>query len=647
MLSHVAAVSCLLAQQASMELGRVTKQGKNHPVGSKTFLLLAVSVLCAALPARAQESVRTLDLERLELNPSGVGSLVVGAGELMPASSFRSSILSHYEHRPLTLRVDGQDAGQVVRERLTLHLVRQYSLNQRVEFALQLPIVVYQSGDDLQGRGLPRLSTGGLSSPLLSARLALLRSMDGAPVDLALQVGSALPFGNAAAYARERGFTFMPRLLASRRFDPARLPAFIASAELGATLRPPVELGDARYHHQLQGNVGVATTEGALRGELSLRYGAFLQGASDSFEVLAGPRYALGENIELVGLASLGAGGAPGVPLFRVMFGVSFTEGTKVVGFTPPPAKPEAPAAAPTPAAPEPPKTAQVSGRVLDAQSGEPLAGALVTADGHDLPPVASEPATGRFLTYPLPAGQVRLRVTREGYEPVAQELTLTPGQTAPFEFRLQSAVKPARFLLSASSAGKPVAATVTLKGPKEEQLALPPGAAAPAKLEVPAGQYTITVKAEGFLAQTREVQVSEGGELKLAFELAPEPTKSLVIVKEDKIQILQQVHFATGKATLLADSYPLLDQVVSAIVKNDIKRVRIEGHTDNRGNALTNLRLSQTRAQAVADYLVKAGIDANRIEVNGYGGARPIAPNLTSTGRELNRRVEFVILER
>jgi len=288
-----------------------------------------------------------------------------------------------------------------------------------------------------------------------------------------------------------------------------------------------------------------------------------------------------------------------------------------------------------------------VAGRVLDAQTGEPLAGALVTADGHDLPPVASEPATGRFLTYPLPAGTVRLRVTREGYEPVAQELTLSGGQTAAFEFRLQSAVKPARFLLSASAEGKPVAATVTLKGPKEEQLALPPGASAPAKLELPAGQYTVTVKAEGFLAQTREVQVSEGGELKLAFELAPEPKKSLVIVKEDKIQILQQVHFATGKATLLADSYPLLDQVVSAIVKHDIKRVRIEGHTDNQGNPELNLQLSKDRAKAVADHLIKAGIDASRLETEGYGDTRPIAPNLTPRGRELNRRVEFLILER
>nr|WP_228530770.1 MULTISPECIES: OmpA family protein [Myxococcaceae] len=571
----------------------------------------------------------------------------------MPAGSFRSTILSHYEYSPLTLHVDGQDVGEVVRERLTLHLLRQYSLGQRVEFALQLPIVVYQDGDNLQQFGLPRLSSGGLGSPILSARLALLRSVDGAPLDLALQAASALPFGNAGAYARERGFTFSPRLLASRRFSLPRLPAFLASAEVGATLRPPASLGDVSIHHQLQANVGLATTEGALRGEVALRYGHFLQGGPSIFEVLAGPRYALAENIELVGLGSLGTGSAPGTPDFRILFGVSFTEGTKVVGFTPPPPRAAAPATAPAAAsaaaaAPaEAPKPTRVAGRVLDAQTGKPLAGALVTVEGQDLPPVASAAGTGRFLTYDLPAGLATLQVSHEGYEPLSQQLTLVAGQTAEFELQLKPAVKLSALLVSASAGGKPVAATVTLKGPKEDSVSLPAAARGPSKLEVPAGQYTVSVTAEGFLAQTRDVQVSEGGELKVAFELVPEPAKSLVVVKENRIQILQQVHFATGKATLLADSYPLLDQVVSAIVKNDIKRIRIEGHTDNRGNALTNLRLSQTRAQSVADYLVRAGIDASRIEVNGYGGARPIAPNLTSTGRELNRRVEFVILER
>jgi outer membrane protein OmpA-like peptidoglycan-associated protein len=86
---------------------------------------------------------------------------------------------------------------------------------------------------------------------------------------------------------------------------------------------------------------------------------------------------------------------------------------------------------------------------------------------------------------------------------------------------------------------------------------------------------------------------------------------------------------------------------VVDAIVRNDIKRVRIEGHTDNQGNPELNLQLSKDRAQAVAAHLIKAGIDASRLEVEGFGDTRPIAPNLTPRGRELNRRVEFVILER
>ena len=128
---------------------------------------------------------------------------------------------------------------------------------------------------------------------------------------------------------------------------------------------------------------------------------------------------------------------------------------------------------------------------------------------------------------------------------------------------------------------------------------------------------------------------------------MEPEPKKKLVEVKENKIEILQQVHFGTGKAVILPDSYPLLAQVVDAIVRNDIKRVRIEGHTDNQGPSELNLQLSKDRAQAVVAHLIKAGIDPARLETEGYGDTRPIAPNMTPRGKELNRRVEFVILER
>jgi outer membrane protein OmpA-like peptidoglycan-associated protein len=106
-------------------------------------------------------------------------------------------------------------------------------------------------------------------------------------------------------------------------------------------------------------------------------------------------------------------------------------------------------------------------------------------------------------------------------------------------------------------------------------------------------------------------------------------------------------VQFAEGKATLLPASHPLLAQVLDALVKNNIKRVRIEGHTDNKGDPAANLQLSKERARAVADSLVKAGMDPARLEAEGLGDTQPVAPNLTPRGRELNRRIELIILER
>jgi OmpA-OmpF porin, OOP family len=291
-------------------------------------------------------------------------------------------------------------------------------------------------------------------------------------------------------------------------------------------------------------------------------------------------------------------------------------------------------------------KTGRVEGVIKDARTGQPVPGVIVAMVGTGLPPVASDPASGRFLTHDLPTGPVKLEVSKEGYRPMARELVLAAGQTATVDLALEQLARKARFLVSVQSQAKkkPVPATVHFHGPQEQQLAVE---AQPAKFEAAPGKYTVTVNAAGHLAQTRDVQVSDNVEMALAFELLPEPKKSLVIVKENKIEILQQVHFASAKAQILPDSYYLLAQVVDAIIKNDIKRLRVEGHTDNRGNKKVNLQLSQSRAQAVVDYLEKAGIDRTRLEVQGFGDARPLAPNLTARGRELNRRVDFVILER
>jgi OOP family OmpA-OmpF porin len=71
---------------------------------------------------------------------------------------------------------------------------------------------------------------------------------------------------------------------------------------------------------------------------------------------------------------------------------------------------------------------------------------------------------------------------------------------------------------------------------------------------------------------------------------------------------------------------------------------IEIQGHSDNEGSRARNLQLSEARAQAVADYLINAGIDPVRLEARGYGPDNPIAPNDTFEGRALNRRVELKV---
>ena len=127
-----------------------------------------------------------------------------------------------------------------------------------------------------------------------------------------------------------------------------------------------------------------------------------------------------------------------------------------------------------------------------------------------------------------------------------------------------------------------------------------------------------------------------------------PDPKKNgcpLAFVKDDQIQITEQIQFRFG----LSDLDPVSDRVLLAVLNvmtthADIKMIRIEGHTDNKGAAALNKRLSAARATAVVNWLVKHGIDRSHLASAGFGPDRPIDTNTTDAGRAINRRVEFHI---
>ena len=105
---------------------------------------------------------------------------------------------------------------------------------------------------------------------------------------------------------------------------------------------------------------------------------------------------------------------------------------------------------------------------------------------------------------------------------------------------------------------------------------------------------------------------------------------------------VLAGVTFDTSKWEIKSSYYPRLNNVVSILQNNPGLRLEIEGHTDNRGSAEYNQRLSENRAKAVMDYLIARGIASNRLSAKGYGFARPAATNDTAAGRAQNRRVEL-----
>ncbi len=122
-----------------------------------------------------------------------------------------------------------------------------------------------------------------------------------------------------------------------------------------------------------------------------------------------------------------------------------------------------------------------------------------------------------------------------------------------------------------------------------------------------------------------------------------PAPAK----IEAKKITIDQMVHFDFDKYNIKKDSYAILDDVASILKNNpQIKKVRVEGHTDAIGSDAYNMKLSQRRANSVRDYLVNKGIDGSRLESVGYGKTRPIATNKTAAGRAQNRRTEFNVVE-
>lgn len=147
-----------------------------------------------------------------------------------------------------------------------------------------------------------------------------------------------------------------------------------------------------------------------------------------------------------------------------------------------------------------------------------------------------------------------------------------------------------------------------------------------------------------------------------------PAPTPDPVVVKEEKpcytleevtammakgesvegktiCAINDAINFDFGRSEIKAESYGYLNNLAETLIRTNAK-IKVKGHTDDRGTAEFNMELSRERAKAVVNYLVKRGVSSSKLTYEAYGESKPLTENNTEEGRSLNRRVEFEIMK-
>jgi outer membrane protein OmpA-like peptidoglycan-associated protein len=183
------------------------------------------------------------------------------------------------------------------------------------------------------------------------------------------------------------------------------------------------------------------------------------------------------------------------------------------------------------------------------------------------------------------------------------------------------------------------------------------PGRASAGALELALepGGYRVAALADGFQEGALSIDVPPGAPAEFVLVLEPtppppepEPEPPAPDVTEALIDLADEVRFETSSAQLTAASRELLDGVVTILLEHpELTLLRIEGHTDERGDDGFNLKLSQDRAASVRQHLVDGGIAPERLVAEGYGETRPVDPRSTPEAWEKNRRVVFFVEER
>jgi outer membrane protein OmpA-like peptidoglycan-associated protein len=329
-------------------------------------------------------------------------------------------------------------------------------------------------------------------------------------------------------------------------------------------------------------------------------------------------------------------------------------------------------------AGPSAPRMVHVVGLVHEKEKNEPVVGAILAYRDHaELSRLATGP-DGKFAD-DVPPGTYAFEIKADGFKPstcdfrtsapVAAPPKPSGSQPAPDAVKAPApSVRPPSQVeidcpmealprlgtvigrLRDAESSQPLSGTqVLLTDAQRKELRGASDASGTVRFEnVAPGTATLSILADGYLALVTPEEVKARQENTVELLLQKKPSRPEVQVTSKEITIRDQIQFALDSAVILPQSFGILTEVADTLIRHgEIKRVEVQGHTDNSGTADHNKALSEDRAQAVRGWLAAHGVPIERLLARGYGQSRPLAPNVTATNRAQNRRVQFIIVEK
>ncbi len=299
----------------------------------------------------------------------------------------------------------------------------------------------------------------------------------------------------------------------------------------------------------------------------------------------------------------------------------------------------------------KPPVRGHVKGFVHEKEKSEGVANAIVAWENHPELTALATGVDGRFTTQELIEGTYNFAIKADGFKDGTCAGSLKGGQDVQIDCPLEALPRVGNIVGHVKDAetqtGVPGATIKLTDSAKRETNLTADGSGNFRATDVAPGTASLAVDAEGYLelVQPQDIKIRQDNEIDLL--VRKRPKVGLVNVGKTEITMKQQIQFATDSAVILPESLQLMTEIADAMIRTPrIKRVEIQGHTDNTGTADHNKILSEQRAEAVRTWLTQHGVDPGRLVARGFGQEKPLVPNVTTANKARNRRVQFIILE-